>query len=117
LLLEKEEENNDDATTGGGCEGCEGIREAYNDSKVAEKGDISRGNTSNSDNKDQNIGGESSVEPSQPSHDPNVENERHRNLLLKQGAYWSGSKWHCKSCKYSYDGPGMIEHLRLEHSQ
>jgi hypothetical protein len=38
-------------------------------------------------------------------------------VLLNQGAYWSGSKWNCKSCKYSYDGPGMLEHLRLEHSQ
>ena len=38
-------------------------------------------------------------------------------LLLNQGAYWSGSRWNCKSCKYSYDGPGMIEHLRLEHNQ
>jgi hypothetical protein len=63
---------------------------------------------------------EPSVEPSRPSrpsHDPSVENEHHRNLLLKKGAYWSGSKWNCKSCKYSYDGPGMIEHLRLEHNQ
>ena len=38
-------------------------------------------------------------------------------LLLNQGAYWSSSKWNCKSCKYSYDGPGMITHLRLSHKQ
>jgi hypothetical protein len=47
----------------------------------------------------------------------NTMEESSTKLLLNQGAYWSGSKWNCKSCKYSYDGPGMIQHLRLEHNQ
>jgi hypothetical protein len=84
------------------------------------KSDISLGyNTSNNDDKDQNIGDEPSVEPSHPSHPSQDSNEEEhsRNLLLKQGAYWSGSKWHCKSCKYSYDGPGMVQHLSVEHNQ
>jgi uncharacterized protein YdhG (YjbR/CyaY superfamily) len=57
--------------------------------------------------------------PSQRSseHSNNAVEEYSTKLLLNQGAYWSGSKWNCKSCKYSYDGPGMIQHLRLEHNQ
>jgi hypothetical protein len=57
--------------------------------------------------------------PSQHSseHSNNVMEEYSTKLLLNQGAYWSGSKWNCKSCKYSYDGPGMIKYLRLEHNQ
>ncbi len=47
----------------------------------------------------------------------NAKEEYGIKLLLNQGAYWSGSKWNCKSCKYSYDGPGMIQHLRMEHNQ
>jgi hypothetical protein len=50
-------------------------------------------------------------------HSYNAMEEYSTKLLLNQGAYWSGSKWNCKSCKYSYDGPGMIEHLSLEHDQ
>jgi hypothetical protein len=57
--------------------------------------------------------------PSQRSseHSNDAMEEYDTKLLLNQGAYWSGSKWYCRSCKYSYDGPGMIEHLRLEHNQ
>jgi hypothetical protein len=47
----------------------------------------------------------------------NAIEEYNAKLLLNQGAYWSGSKWNCKSCKYSYDGPGMIQHLHIEHNQ
>ena len=47
----------------------------------------------------------------------NATDEYSTKLLLSQGAYSSGSKWNCKSCKYSYDGPGMIQHLRLEHNK
>src|SRR5919197_6486269 len=47
----------------------------------------------------------------------NAMEEYSTKLLLNQGAYWPGSKWNCKSCKYSYDGPGMIQHLRLSHKQ
>ena len=47
----------------------------------------------------------------------NAMTEYDMKLLLNQGAYWSGSKWNCKSCRYSYDGPGMIQHLRLKHNQ
>ena len=36
--------------------------------------------------------------------------------LLYYGAYWSGSSWHCKHCKYSYDKPGMINHLLSNHN-
>jgi hypothetical protein len=53
--------------------------------------------------------------PQAPHVPPKQEQEEH--ILLNQGAYWSGSKWYCKSCKYSYDGPGMIQHLRLDHNQ
>lgn len=53
--------------------------------------------------------------PQAPHVPPKQEQEEH--ILLNQRAYWSGSKWHCKSCKYSYDGPGMIQHLRLDHNQ
>jgi hypothetical protein len=47
----------------------------------------------------------------------NAIDEYSTKLLLGQGAYWSGSRWNCKSCNYSYDGPGMIQHLRLEHNK
>jgi hypothetical protein len=43
--------------------------------------------------------------------------EQDKRRLLEQGAYWSGSLWHCKHCKFSYDRPGMIEHIRLKHNQ
>jgi hypothetical protein len=43
--------------------------------------------------------------------------EQDNGRLLKQGAYWSGSLWHCKHCKFSYDRPGMIDHIRLKHNQ
>ena len=36
--------------------------------------------------------------------------------LLHYGAYWAGSSWHCKYCKYSYDRPGMVKHIQLKHS-
>jgi hypothetical protein len=49
-------------------------------------------------------------------HSDNAMEEYSTKLLLNQGAYWSGSKWNCKSCRYSYDGPGMIQHLSQEHN-
>lgn len=35
--------------------------------------------------------------------------------LLDGEAFWSGSKHHCKSCSYSDDRFGMINHLRSNH--
>jgi hypothetical protein len=35
--------------------------------------------------------------------------------LLDGGAFWSGSKHHCKSCSYSDDRFGMINHLWSNH--
>jgi hypothetical protein len=57
-------------------------------------------------------------QPSPNTSKPIVENkdtEQERRLL--QSAYWSNSLWHCKDCKFSYDRPGMIDHIRLKHNQ
>ena len=42
--------------------------------------------------------------------------EEGRRLLLQEGSYWSGSNWHCKYCKFSYDRFGMLEHIRIKHN-
>ena len=55
-----------------------------------------------------------SSEPSEPSEPSEILTEEDNRRLLQQGAYWSDSLWHCKHCKFSYDKPGMVEHLRLK---
>ena len=42
--------------------------------------------------------------------------EEDRRRLLQQGAYWSGSSWHCKRCRFAYGRPGMVEHLLSTHN-
>jgi len=106
------------------------LHEQHEDTEIAtsvsESANISYGKAENSEK----ITSQDNAKDSRPCtyalqapHVPPLENsnkameEYSAKLLLNRGAYWSGSKWNCKSCKYSYDGPGMIQHLGQEHNQ
>ena len=77
---------------------------------IEEKPIIDENNTNKENNKLLN----SSIKPSEPSEPSEILTEEDNRRLLQQGAYWSDSLWHCKHCKFSYDKPGMVEHLRLK---